>query len=61
MRKSKTIYALYKGDKFLDLGTVPELARYLNVKEETIRFYNSKRYKLRRKDSNNYYIVIRVE
>lgn len=61
MRKSKTIYALYKGDTFLDLGTVPELARYLKVKKETIRFYNSKRYKQRRKDSNNCYIVIKVE
>ena len=60
MRKSKTIYALYKGDTFLDLGTVPELARYLKVKKETIRFYNSKRYK-QRKDSNNSYIVIKVE
>ena len=61
MRKSKVVYALYKGDTFLELGTVPELAKYLNVKESTIKFYTTKTYRKRRKGSNNSYIVIKVE
>lgn len=60
MRKSKDIYALYKGDRFLELGTVNELAAYLNVSPRTIRFYASNTYKKRMK-GNNYYIVIKVE
>lgn len=61
MRKSKTIYAIYKGEEFLNLGTVPELAKYLNVSERTIKFYTTKTYRKRRKDSNNSIIVIKVE
>lgn len=61
MKKTNNIYALYKGDKFLDLGTADDLAKYLNVTKRTILFYNSKVYKERRKKGNNYYIVIKVE
>ena len=60
MRKNN-IYALYKGDTFINLGTVKELAKFMNVSEATIRFYITKVYKERRKDSNNSYIVIKVE
>lgn len=61
MRKSKTVYALYKGDTFIDLGTACELAKVLNVSERTIKFYATKTYKERRKESNNSIIVIKVE
>lgn len=61
MRTIKNVYALYKGDTFLELGTAKELANYLNVKESTIRFYITKTYKKRRKDSNNSFIVIKVK
>lgn len=36
MRKGKCIYALYKGDRFIDLGTISELANLLNVGEQYI-------------------------
>lgn len=61
MKRSKTVYALYKGDIFINLGTVPELAKYLNVSERTIKFYTTKTYRERRKESNNSIIVIKVE
>ena len=52
-------YALYKGDEFLQIGTIKELAEYLNVKPKTIQFYASPTYQKRNKGNN--YIVIKVE
>lgn len=36
--KKDRVYAVYKGDDFLQLGTVKELAKYFNVLENTIRY-----------------------
>lgn len=56
------IYALYKGDQFLIVGTKKELAEYLGVKEKTISFYSSEVWKKRRNyNFNNCYLVIEVE
>ena len=55
----KKQYALYKGDKYLFGGTKEELANYLKVKPNTIRYYSSNAYKKRIKD--NSYLVIEVE
>lgn len=55
-------YALYKGDKFLFVGTRKELAEYLGVDEKTIYFYSSPVYKRRKKNNfENCYLVIEVE
>lgn len=54
------MYALYKGDSILTIGTIRELALYLEVKERTIKFYATPTYKNRNKKGNNY-IVIRIE
>ena len=40
-------YALYKGDEFIAIGTIKELAKMQGVKEETIRYYTSKVYRKR--------------
>ena len=45
------IYALYKGEECLGIGTIKELAKELNVKEDTIRFYTTPTYKKRVKKS----------
>lgn len=58
MTKEKE-YALYKGDKFIDIGTKEYLAKILNVKKETIEFYASPTYQKRTKD--NAYVVVRIE
>lgn len=34
-------YALYKGDEFIALGTIREIAKQLNIKENTVRRYGS--------------------
>ena len=45
LSKRKIIeYAIYKGDKFIDIGTAKELAKKCNVKPETIEFYASPSY-----------------
>ena len=52
-------YALYKGDKFIDIGTKEYLANLLNVRKETIEFYASPTQLKRNKD--NGYVVIRID
>lgn len=47
------IYAVYKGEKFLCEGTAKECANYLDVKEATIRFWNTRTYKKRIKNEEN--------
>jgi hypothetical protein len=55
----KMVYALYKGDEFLDLGTKEELAKVLGVKQQTISFYMSPvHYKI---SKGNGYVVIRID
>lgn len=53
------MYALYHGDKFIDLGTKEYLAELLGVSKKTITFYMSPTYQKR----NNYkgYVVIKIE
>ena len=53
------MYALYHGDNILTIGTIKELAKYLNVKDRTITFYSTPTYKKRVKD--NAYLVIKIE
>lgn len=43
----ENIYALYRGEKFIGVGTKRELAELLNVKVETISFYATPAYKKR--------------
>lgn len=57
--KKKAIYALYKGDTFIDLGTIDYLANILNVSVRTAKFYKSPVYHKRCKD--NALIIIRIE
>ncbi len=52
-------YALYKGDKFIDIGTKEYLAKLLNVRKETIEFYASPTQLKRNRD--NCYVVVRID
>lgn len=47
MGKINRVYAMYKGDKCLGVGTVEELSKQLNVIEKTIRFYLTPSYRKR--------------
>lgn len=47
------VYALYKGEECLGIGTLKELAKQLKVKYETMYFYTTPTYKKRCKKSKN--------
>lgn len=58
------MYALYKGEKCLGIGTVQQLAQQLNVQLRTIQFYGTDAYKRKlekRKNSNNAKILINLD
>ena len=46
-------YAMYKGDECIAIGTIDEIAKRLNVKVKTIKFYLTPTYKKRVKKSKN--------
>lgn len=47
--REKQEYALYKGDEFIDLGTIEELAERMGVAPKTIRYYQTPIYKKKAK------------
>lgn len=58
MKKKSKIYALYKEEELLSMGTIKELAKEFNVKEKTIYFYSMPTYLKRRSKSKNSRIVV---
>lgn len=57
----KNYYALYKGDKFIDLGTAKELADKLGIKVRSLLFFATPTYRKRTKDYDKAMIVIKIE
>ena len=51
-------YALYRGEKFLGIGTKKELAELLNVKVKTISFYGTPAYKKRTNEAKSRRLVL---
>lgn len=51
-------YALYRGEKFLGIGTKKELAELLGVKVETISFYGTPAYKKRINENKGRRLVV---
>ncbi len=56
--KRNSQYALYKGEKLVEIGTKKELAELLKVRVETISFYTTPTH---RKRSKNGYSVVKIE
>ena len=56
-------YALYKGDNFLDIGTIKELAERYNISVKTLRWYSTPCYKnkIKNKKDVKSYVVVRIE
>ena len=57
-------YAVYKGDEFLFIGTIQEIATEFNVKKDTARFWTSlanKRRAVRRRGESKRKIAIKIE
>ncbi len=48
MKKYTSDYAVYRGDMFITLGTIKEIAKFLDVSENTVRFYTSQAWKKRK-------------
>lgn len=55
------IIAAYKGDNHLTSGTVSEVAKYLGVKPDTVKFYLSPIYHKRKVNSKNPVLCYRLE
>lgn len=59
------IYAIYKGDTFIDLGTKKELAKKMNCRTEFIGYLatptNLRKIQKRKNKDNNALIAIRIE
>lgn len=57
-------YAMYKGESFLYIGTMSELAELHGVKRDTIHFYTTQAYRnkiAKRKNARNYITVDRLD
>ncbi len=63
MNMKRKIYALYKGDNFLDVGTLDELATRKKLKKNTLLFKASPTYSSRTKysDSERVYFIFEEE
>lgn len=48
----ENIYALYKGDDLIIIGSVNEISKALNIKNETVKFYMTPSYKKRTSEEN---------
>lgn len=57
----KKEYALYRGDEFIDLGTLRELSERLGKNPKTILFYGTPANIRRSEDGRNSYILIRLQ
>ena len=58
---SRTTFALYRGDEFVDVGTAEEIAKRLGCKPDTIRFYATPSYQARLKDRDKRLIAVRID
>ena len=57
-------YAVYKGEKFICIGTAKECAEHMGVLEATIKFYLTPTYQrkiAKRKNPRNYITVEKLE
>ena len=62
-KRKRTIYSIYKGDDFVDVGTKEELMQKYNLKSETFNFYTTKTYHKRveaRADSKSAFVIYKV-
>lgn len=60
MGRKKQEYALYKGDEFIDLGTIEEIAKRLKVAPKTVQYFGTPAYKRKGKDDANRKVLIKI-
>ena len=54
-------FALYKGDKFIMIGTAREIAEERGVKPETVRFWSTPAHHKRASKGKNMLIAIKLD
>uniref|UniRef100_UPI0035A03AB6 hypothetical protein n=1 Tax=Jeotgalibaca porci TaxID=1868793 RepID=UPI0035A03AB6 len=55
------IYALYKGEELMSIGTIKEIAKSFGVKPRTVMFYQSPAYTKRTSESKGRRLVLLEE
>jgi hypothetical protein len=62
-KKGRWVYAMYKGDECLAIGTSDEICEQMGIKKNTFGFYRTKTYLERAKDLNwkNYKTIVRID
>jgi len=58
---SRSMFAVYRGDEFVDVGTAEQIAKRIGCKPDTIRFYATPSYQARLKDKDNRLIAVRID
>lgn len=61
MPNTPKIFALYKGDRFIDVGTLDELASRTGIKKSSLRFYATGVHRKRLKNPEKGLVVVRLE
>lgn len=61
MAKHPHTYALYYGDKFVDVGTINDIAKRQHRKARSLRFLGTKHYKQRKEHPEQGWILIKLE
>lgn len=59
--RKRWVYAMYKGDELLAIGTTREICEKMQIKEKTFHYYRTKTYERRlknRKEMNARRIII---
>ncbi|MBY0755056.1 hypothetical protein K5V21_06265 [Clostridium sardiniense] len=56
------MYALYKGEKILCMGTIYQIAEALNIKVRTVQYYgtNANRRKIKKRNSKNSRVLVEI-
>jgi hypothetical protein len=57
----KKEFMVYRGDEFIDVGTLDELSKRLNKKRETLRFYTTPIYHNRCKIGKKRLLLYKLE
>lgn len=55
------MFAFYKGDKFIDVGTLREISERQHLTVSTLRFMATNAYRRRLKDVDDSKIVVRLD
>ena len=63
MKRKRWIYAMYKGEELLAMGTSDEICKQMKINKQTFLYYRTRNYKKRieNRKAKNYRIVIRIK